>query len=436
LNPTDVLRRLVRGRGGVGFAVAVAVAFVLALCVGAARPAGSDQVTITMLVGASAQPSFEVLIPNFERVYPNITVNASYAPTTAVLNQLELTELEAGNAPDIVQTGPGCGTPLSVCVLAKAGYLAPLVNKRWTRWSMRSVISLSKYGPGLFAFLTSVGEGGVFTNDDLFRKLGLKVPQTFAQLLGVCQQAKANGTVAFDFGGSDSSGFDWLIMDLALANVYAKDTHWAGERRADAVSFEGSAGWHQTLQQVIDMNAAGCFQSGAVGTTQAGAIAEFAQGQGLMLALTSGQKGLLDADVPQFNYSFHPFPAGSSGGPAPFMAVMGVALGVNAHSSPASEAAAQTFIDFVARPEQDALYAKLKGGLTQYQLLHGQIQPYMASFVPLLTAHAYLVDPVQTWWNPNVGLALQQTEVGLLTGQSTVDGVLTAMDAAWNQGPG
>jgi hypothetical protein len=45
------------------------------------------------------------------------------------------------------------------------------------------------------------------------------------------------------------------------------------------------------------------------------------------------------------------------------------------------------------------------------------------------------MSPLQTWWNPNVGLALEQDGVGLLTGQSTVDGILAAMDAAWQQGP-
>jgi hypothetical protein len=38
-------------------------------------------------------------------------------------------------------------------------------------------------------------------------------------------------------------------------------------------------------------------------------------------------------------------------------------------------------------------------------------------------------------WNPDVALALQQDELGLHTGQSAVDGILAAMDAAWQQGP-
>ena len=53
----------------------------------------------------------------------------------------------------------------------------------------------------------------------------------------------------------------------------------------------------------------------------------------------------------------------------------------------------------------------------------------------MLKDHAYVVNPVQTWWNPNVLLALQQDEVGLITGQQSIDDVLNAMDAAWKQGP-
>jgi raffinose/stachyose/melibiose transport system substrate-binding protein len=388
-----------------------------------------------MLVASSAQPSFDVLIPNFERVYPNITVNATYIPSQPVLFELESTELAAGNAPDILNTVPGCGSPISVCVLAKAGYLAPMINAPWTRWSLPGVMSLSKSGRGLFTFLTSVGPVGVFTNDDLFRRLELTVPQTFAQLLALCRRAKADGTVAFDFGGADPQEFSWFVTDLAVANVYAENKSWPSELKAGKVTFGSTLGWHEALEEVTELNNAGCFEQGVSGTTQAGAIAEFAQGQGLMIALTSGFKGLVDDASPQFRYSFHPFSAGATAGQTPAMLTMGVGLSVNAHSSPVNQAAAQMFIDFVARPAQDALYAKIKGSLTQYQFLHDQVQPFMSSFAPLFAAREYVMSPSQTWWNPNVSLALQQDEVGLLTGQSTVDGILAAMDAAWKQGP-
>ena len=400
-----------------------------------ARPAGSDQVTISILVTLGNQRALDVLIPNFERVYPNVKVDVTYTPGLAVQTQLETIELAAGNAPDLLYVTPGCGTPLSVCVLAKAGYLAPLINKPWTRWSLPLVISLSKSGQGLYTFLTTLGPQGVFTDDALFRKLGLRVPQTFPQLLALCRQAKADGTVALVLDGANQGDLALDIFDLAATTVYAKDKHWPAELKAGAVTFDGTPGWHRALQELIDMNNAGCFQPGASGTSEASAIAQFAQGQGLMIETSAGQKGLIDAAGPQFSYSSFPFPDATAADRSWTVVAMGTGLGVNAHASPASQAAAQTFIDFLARPKQDALNAKIKGTLTQYEFAHQQLQPYMSSFKPLFANHTYVINPGQTFWNPNVLDALHQDAVGLLTGQTTVDEILNAMDAAWKQGP-
>ena len=108
---------------------------------------------------------------------------------------------------------------------------------------------------------------------------------------------------------------------------------------------------------------------------------------------------------------------------------------MNAHSSAANQAAAQTFIDFIARPKQDALFAQLTGTLTQYEFLKNELPSYMSAFSPVFSAHAYYVDPLATWWNASVEASLQQNQIGLITGQTTIDGVLNGMDAAWKQGP-
>jgi hypothetical protein len=48
---------------------------------------------------------------------------------------------------------------------------------------------------------------------------------------------------------------------------------------------------------------------------------------------------------------------------------------------------------------------------------------------------AYVISPVETWWNANVLVQMQQNQIGLITGQRSVDDVLKAMDAAWKLGP-
>jgi raffinose/stachyose/melibiose transport system substrate-binding protein len=417
--------------------VAVLAGAVFALGVGAseARPAAGDQVTISMLALAPQQPAYQVLIPNFERVYPNIKVEATFVPSSATFYQLELTELAAGSAPDVLGTNPGCGTPVSVCVLVKAGYLTPLVKEPWVKWSLPLVTSLGKYGPGLYAFEPALTPIGVFTNDALFRKLGLKVPETFSQLLAVCRAAKADGTVAVLFNGGGVGSMN-MIDTIAVATVYGPDPHWTAKLRAGSVSFSGSPGWHQALQRFVELNGAGCFEPGMGGvTSSAQAFAEFAQGTALMAMGNSSSKGQLDPFNPPFPYSFHPFAGGTVPGQAMTYIQLGGALSVNAHSSPAQQLAARMFIDFVARPAQNALYAQVQGSLTQREFLRQEIPSFMQAMAPVFASHAYVLNPTLTWWNPSVSNALMQDAIGLVTGQRTVDQVLQAMDAAWKQGP-
>src|SRR5262249_24872417 len=151
--------------------------------------------------------------------------------------ELETTELAAGNAPDLLSTSAGCGTPIAVCTLAKSAHLAPMVKKPWVNRSLPLVTSAGKYGGGLVAFTPIVSPFGAFTNDELFTKLGLKIPQTFSQLLAVCQKAKAAGTVALLLPGQSVTFVSFLIADLAVATVYGKDKHWAAALRAGKVTF-------------------------------------------------------------------------------------------------------------------------------------------------------------------------------------------------------
>ncbi len=63
--------------------------------------------------------------------------------------------------------------------------------------------------------------------------------------------------------------------------MYGKDKHWAAELRAGKVTFDGTPGWHQALQEFVDMNDAGCFEPGAAGTTAASAAGAVRTGAGL-----------------------------------------------------------------------------------------------------------------------------------------------------------
>jgi raffinose/stachyose/melibiose transport system substrate-binding protein len=418
-------------RGRLAGIAVVCAMFALAVGASEARPAGGDQVTLSMLFNGTYEPAWNVLIKNFEHAYPNITVNVTYG-STAAIEQLEATELAAGTAPDLLFVTPGCGSPVAVCVLAKAGDLAPMIDKPWAKRSLPLVTSVEKLNGALYTFQPVFSPYGIFTNDGLFAKLGLKVPQTFSQLLAVCQKAKAVGTWALDISGGSPTTVGFTILGLATPLVYGQGTHWAAALKAGTVSFDGTAGWRQALQEFVDMNKAGCFEPGAAGND---GLRLFAQGQGLMMEGPSSHKGDIDAGSPQFSYSFHPFPATTAPGQPLAFLELNPAVGVNAHSSAQNQGAAQTFVDFVARPKQDALYARITGGLTQDEFLKGQIPAFMSDFATIFNDDEYVVQPLLALGNPKVWEAVLTDGIGLITGQGTPDSMLQAMDAAWKQGP-
>ena len=415
-------------------AVLAAAAFTLAVGASDARPAKSDAVTINLLITTSTQPGWQVLIPNFERVYPNIRVNATYVPPGAAISQLESTELAAGNGPDLVAAAPGCGSLTSICELAKAGYLLPLVKEPWAKRSLPLVTSADKYGQGLFAFTPQVDPYGVFTNDDLFKKLGLKIPQTFSQLLTVCQKAKADGTAAILLGAANP--FTTLIANLAVATVYGKDKTWPAELRAGKVTFDGTAGWHQALQEIIEMSNAGCFQPGATGTGVAAALAEFAQGQGLMapqLSVFQGKHRRLEPAVrllvPPVSGRDRPEPDAHTCSTLAPRSERQRALerrhpggGQDVHRLHRAPQAERSLRPDQRRPDAirgaeaagSGLHVRLRTGTQGSRLRHQPSSDLVERECP---------DRAATG------------RVGLLTGQESIDDILNAMDAAWKQGP-
>jgi raffinose/stachyose/melibiose transport system substrate-binding protein len=144
---------------------------------------------------------------------------------------------------------------------------------------------------------------------------------------------------------------------------------------------------------------------------------------------------VIDAAGPQFSYSFRPFPAMTAPGQPQTFLHPGPALGVNAQSSAQNQAAAQTFVDFIARPKQNALYAQLTGGLTQDEFLKDEVPAFMSDFATIFNDHEYVAQPLLALGNANVVAALSNDGIGLITGQETPDSLLQAMDAAWKQGP-
>jgi len=427
-------RRSYRG-GRASVALAFFVLLTLAVSSAQARPSGqSATVKLTMYSSGASKPALDVLIPQFKEANPDIDVDLTYLGTAASGNQLETTQLAAGGGPDILSVWPGCGTATSVCRLAPAGHLVNMPAKPWAKRSTSISISTSKYGAGLYVYSPVVTFEGLWINESMFKELGLKVPETFSQVLAVCRKARARGKVPMLLAASQSLVMQQLLGAFALTTVddYPK---WLQKLKAGKATFAGTPGWHRALQKLVDLRNAGCFQLGATGTTSAGAEQQFVQGQALSYANMTSKKGNIEGALPKFGFSQHPFPITDKPNGTTVMLIVGVGWSVNAHSSKTNQAAAQRLIDYLAQPTQSGTYARLSGGLSQEQFQKGVLPRYLSSYSRLFKARRYGVNPVQKWQNAETGDALTEFGTALLTGQKSIAEVLKALDAAWKLGP-
>lgn len=163
----------------------------------------------------------DVIIPAFEKKYPNIKV--IFSPTApADYNGVLNSKLEAGTAGDLITCRP---FDVSLKLFEK-GYLAPLndlpgienfsdfAKTAWSTDDLKTTFCVP---------MASVIHG-FFYNKEAFDKLGLKEPETWEEFYQVLDKIKADGTyVPLVMGTADM----WEAATMGFQNI--GPNYWKGE---------------------------------------------------------------------------------------------------------------------------------------------------------------------------------------------------------------
>jgi raffinose/stachyose/melibiose transport system substrate-binding protein len=339
------------------------------------------------------------------------------------------TQLQAGNAADVMILSPGTGQPISVVTLAEADFLEPLDETSAGLLPAGSE-SLFQVDGKTYAQPTALTPVGMVFNSTAGEEAGIDYPETYEELLAACTDAKDAGKSFTVLAGGISFNTGLFAQLISATRVYEETPDWNEQRAAGDVTFADS-GWKEVLEDIVEMNDSGCFQDGAAGGTFDNITANLGSGASLTAAVPGSAAasigGATGADV-----NVQAFPPAD--GQKPFT-VTGANYGwaINASSDDAVKSAAQKFLDWVAQPEQSAAYAELSGGVPITGIDPATLLPSYEPIGDLLSSGAYTGLPNAAWPNPAVYDALGVGVQGLLTGQKTVDQVLDDMDAAWDQ---
>lgn len=339
------------------------------------------------------------------------------------------TQLQAGNAADLMILSPGTGQAISVVTLAEAGFLEPLDD------TSAGIIPSGSEGEyqldgETYGQPTALSPVGLIYNSAGAEEAGISdYPTSYDDLLDACTTAREAGKSFTVLAGAMAPNTGLFTMLVSATRVYADDPGWNQKRTDGDVTFADSDGWRETLEDVVEMNEKGCFQDGVAGGTFDNITAGIGGGTSFTAA-TPGSAAASIGGATGLDITVQAFPP-ASGQDAITLASANYAWAINAGSDDAVKDAAQDFLDWAAQPEQAKKYADLAGYVPITGVDAATLLPAYEPIADMLESGAFVGLPNASWPNPAVYDALGTGVQGLLTGQKTVDDVLSDMDAAW-----
>lgn len=343
-------------------------------------------------------------------------------------NQLT-TQLQAGNAADVMVLIPGGGQAVTVTTIADGGFLEPLGE------ASDAVIPEGQAGlfgidGEIYAQPTALAPTTLVWNGPAAEELGVdEYPATYEELLDACATARDGGKSIMVVAGAISFNTGLLATIISAPRVYQQDPDWNEQRAAGDVTFADS-GWRGVLEDIVEMDDAGCFQDGVAG----GTFDTITQGLGGQTSLSAPVPGSAAAQINEgagLELDVRAFPPAD--GEEPYAIVSAsYAWAINAAADDDAKASAQAFLDWAAEPEQAQTFADLSGLIPIAGADASNVAAEYAPIVELIESGAYTGFPVESWPNPRVYDALSVGIQGLFTGQKTVDQILDEMDTAWD----
>lgn len=420
-------------RGGGIFALVAAGALILSGCSSSGtEPEGDDarvEFSLSYQAANALESPYETLAEQYMKENPNVSITLNPQPNDTYVRTLN-TQLQAGNASDLIQTAPGLGQGNSVVHLGGEGFLEPLSDESAKLIPAGSESLFGADGEVYGQPVDLTVTGIVFAQSSAESAGVAGFPADYDAMLETCATLAADGKSLIALAGSAPPNTGMTAMSISASRVYAAEPDWNERRAAGEVTFADSEGWQSTLETIVELHEEGCFQTGA----EAGGFDAITNGLGQSLSFSAfvpsaTAKELMQA-VPDSVFSVNAFPVEAGGTPY-ILASANYALSINSSSEKKSEV--QDYLEWLAQPKQSALFAETSGalpvtgaeGLDLAETIYAPVADLLeGEFAPL---------PNNMWPNSAVYDELGVGVQGLLTGQRTVQQVLAAMDAAWDQ---
>ncbi|MEV4016022.1 extracellular solute-binding protein [Nonomuraea angiospora] len=416
---------------GKTFASVCCLAFAAAACStsggGATTAAASEKV---LTLAAAGQGPAKAAVAAFEKANPGVTVKTIYTEDDASYQQQIRTQLSSGTAPDVFRMWPGGGNTMAVRDLGKDGMLMDLSGEAWAGGLSADLKSVTSDPAGkVVAVPVTIGAIGAVWNDQALAASGLSKPATWPEVLKFCAAAKAKGVAAFALGLKSAWVTQLVPYALTASLVYGPTPDFTRRQLDGKATFAGSA-WKQALEKYVEMRDKGCFNDSPNGVGYDEQMQMFGQGKALgVVHVLSAVQSALEYAPKGTTFSMTPFPATDNADGTYVPVSVGIVYGVNAKAK--NPALAKKFMEFLASPEGQALYATASGSSPALSSPSFKADALQRPVLDAVAAKRSTLYPDQSWPSPKVQQEHLTSIQELFNGTVDVPTVLSRMDAAF-----
>jgi raffinose/stachyose/melibiose transport system substrate-binding protein len=384
--------------------------------------AGVSDTTLRVSVISSSAAIFDELAGDFE-AETGIALDVESSDVD-VHQTTTRTQLTSGTAPDVIYVWPGAGNPLSVSTVHD--FLADVSDEPWASEMPEGFRSLVEVDGETKAIVLTTTFIGLVRNTSVFEQFGWEAPETWSELLDLCQAIDAEGITPIALALQTPWQTQLATYALVPTTVYSGEPEWNQQRLAGEVSFADS-GWADALENYLELQDSGCFNDDALGTEYDGGLQQIGSGESaMMIQIASGIQQMQEYGTDDAEFIMTPLPATDDPEATWAAAAPAVTFAINKDSEHQEEARA--LLQFLRDRVGDvaATVAAVPSFPGDYE-----DDPRFSAMVDMLQEGRTAPFPDQQWPNPEVQQVHFAEIQRLFTGETDVSSTLSAMDAAF-----
>lgn len=313
----------------------------------------SNNIDLTMFWGSGEDEAYtdylNQTIADFETENPNITINVSLSsdPEGQIKQQMA-----AGGGPDIIVTDP-----TSMHVSAAADYLVSLQSYAeeygWSDKFDDWVKNTLSYNGELYGLPKEMDAMLVYYNKTMFDENGWKIPNSWDELIDLCEKMTEQGVLPFSFGTANyKQANQWWISQAFASGMGQDDLHslLQGEIKWDSEEVR------DTVEKLVYLWQNNYIYQDSAAITMDEARTLFSMKKAGMYMSGSWEISQLEAMNPDFDWDVFQMPAWRDGIDSVLPVAFGGSYSINAKCE--NPDAVAKFLNFMYQPERAAHMAE------------------------------------------------------------------------------